>query len=106
MTRPKDLHGEWHAVPQGQALEVLVDLDWGTWQRAATDIEQAGPLIVTTIQRSGDVRLRDLDAGGRRQFANAKNAEVKSWLRCEAVRVALHNRFNASGVMTMRGVLL
>ena len=25
--KPKDLHGEWYAVPEGHALEVSVDLD-------------------------------------------------------------------------------
>ena len=81
MTIPKDLHGEWYAVPQGQALEVLLDLEWSALQRAATDIELAGPLIATAIQRSGKVRLRDLDADGRGQFAEAKQVEIKSWAR-------------------------
>ena len=92
-------------MPEGQALELSIDLDWDSLRRSVKDVERVAPLIATTIQRSGEVRMRDLDAKGRKQFSEAKLVEIKSWLRYEAVRAALRNRFNAADVMKMRWIL-
>ena len=62
-------------------------------------------LIASTIRKSAEVTLRQLDQKGRREFEVAKSAEIQSWLRYEAVTAALRSQYHHRDIMKMRWVL-
>ena len=62
-------------------------------------------LIASTIRKSGEVNLRQLDRESRKEFDVAKSAEIQSWLRYEAVTAALRSQYHHLDIMKMRWVL-
>ena len=62
-------------------------------------------LIASTIRKSAEVTLRQLDQKGRKEFEVAKSAEIQSWLRYEAVTAALRSQYHHRDIMKMRWVL-
>ena len=51
-------------------------------------------LVASTIRKSAEVTLRQLDQKGRKEFQVAKSAEVQSWFRYEAVTAALRSQYH------------
>ena len=62
-------------------------------------------LIASTIRKSGEVNLRQLDQESRKEVDVAKSADIQSWLRYEAVTAALRSQYHHRDIMTMRWVL-
>eukprot|EP00975_Prorocentrum_lima_P027806 5846996-Prorocentrum_lima.AAC.1 len=61
-----------------------MDFDWIDLPQLHEGTPRATLLIATTLKRSGEVCLRDLDRTGREAFNAAKLVEIKSWSRYEA----------------------
>ena len=62
-------------------------------------------LIASTIRKSEEVNLRQLDQENKKEFDVAKSAEIQSWLRNEAVTAALRSQYHHRDIMKMRSVL-
>ena len=78
-----------HRVSDDQGVELTFDVSWNDLENFQAKPNSSRNLIASTILKSAEVTLRQLDQKGRKEFKVAKSAEILSWLRCEAVTAAL-----------------
>ena len=62
-------------------------------------------IIASTIRKSAEVSLRQLDQESRKEFEVSKSGEIQNWLRYEAVTAALRSQYHHRDIMKMRWVL-
>ena len=92
-----------HRVSDNQGVELTFDVSWNDLEKCQAKLNSSRNLIASTIRKSAEVTLRQLDQKGRKEFA--KSAEVQSWLRYEAVTAALRSQHHHRDIMKMRWVL-
>ena len=94
-----------HRVPDDQGVELTFDVSWNDLENIQAKPNSSRNLIASTIRKSAEVTLRPLDHKGRKEFEVAKSTEIQSWLRYEAVTVALRSQCHHRDIMKMRWVL-
>ena len=80
-------------------------MSWNDLENFQAKPSSSRNLIASTIRKSAEVTLRQLDQKGRKEFEVAKSAEIQSWLRYEAVTAALRSQYHHRDIMKMRWVL-
>ena len=93
-----------HRVSDDQGVELAFDVSWNDLENQAKPNSSRNH-IASTIRKSAEVSLRQLDQKGRKGFEVAKSAEIQSWLRYEAVTAALRSQYHHRDIMKMRWVL-
>ena len=94
-----------HRVSDDQGVELAFDVLWNDLENFQAKPNSSRNLIASTIRKSAEVTLRQLDQKGRKEFEVAKSAEIQSWLRYEAVTAALRSQYHHRDIMKMRWVL-
>ena len=92
-------------VTDDQGVELTFDASWKNMDKFQAKPNSSRDLIASTIRKSAEVTLRQLDWDGRKEFEVAKSAEIQSWLRYEAVTAALRSQYHHRDIMKMRWVL-
>ena len=91
-----------HRVSDDQGVELAFDVSWNDLETFQATPNSSRNLIASTVRKSAEVTLRQLDQKGRKEFEVAKSAEIQSWLRYEAVTAALRSQYHHRDIMKMR----
>ena len=102
-TSKDDSH--WRRVTDDQGVELTFDVSWNDLEKFQAKPNSSRNLIASTIRKSAEVTLRQLDQKSRKGFEVAKSAEIQRWLRCEAVTAALRSQHHHRDIVKMRWVL-
>ena len=94
-----------HRVSDEQGVELTFDVFWNDLEKFQAKPHSSRNLIASTIRKSAEVSLRQLDQESRKEFEVAKSAEIQNWLRYEAVTAALRSQYHHRDIMKMRWVL-
>ena len=94
-----------HRVSDDQGVELAFDVSWNDLEKFQAKPNSSRNLIASTIRKSAEVTLRQLDQKGRKEVEVAKSAEIQSWLRYEAVTAALRSQYHHRDIRKMRWVL-
>ena len=71
-----------HRVSDDQGVELTFDVSWNDLEKIKQNrTTHVIYLIASTIRKSAEVSLRQLDQKGMKEFEVAKSAENQSWLR-------------------------
>ena len=70
-----------HRVSDDQGVELTFDVSWNDLEIFQAKPNSSRHLIASTIRKSAEVTLRQLDQKGGKEFEVAKSAEIQSWLR-------------------------
>ena len=94
-----------HRVSEEQGVELKFDVSWCVPEKFQGKPHSSRNLIASTIRKSAEVSLRQLDKESMKEFDIAKSAEIQSCLRYEAVTTALRSQYHHRDIMRMRWVL-
>ena len=67
-----------HRVSDDQGVELTFDVSWNDLDKFQAKPNSSRNLIASTIRKSAEVTLRQLDQKGRKEFEVAKSAEIQS----------------------------
>ena len=91
-------------VTDDQGVELTFDVSWNDLDKFQAKPNSSRDLIASTIRKSAEVTLRQLDRDGRKEFEVAKSAEIQSWLRYEAVTAALRSQYHHRDSSEIQGI--